>query len=91
MIVIFIIIATSSLSIGNVIKKGILGLGAYRLIRLPFPRLTGMTIKLAIPVGSVIVRGSFCMTNPTEVTQDFVVMSDGSDLTLTILLVQNYL
>ena len=39
-----------------------------------------MTIKINVDIGNVIVRGSFSVPNPTELTQDFVVMSDGSDI-----------
>ncbi|XP_019862223.1 PREDICTED: uncharacterized protein LOC109590790 [Amphimedon queenslandica] len=70
---------TSSLSIGNLIT-GYVGLKAFRLIKFSFPWRLGMTVKLAISAGDFIIRGSFCVPNPTELTQDFVVTSDGSDI-----------
>ena len=39
-----------------------------------------MTVRLAISAGDFIIRGSFCVPNPTELTQDFAVTSDGSDI-----------
>ena len=39
-----------------------------------------MTIKVGITLGNVLVRGSFSVQNPTELTQDFVVMSNGGEI-----------
>ena len=54
--------------------------GASRLLKYAFSRVRGMTIKVGITVGNVLVRGSFSVQNPTELTQDFVAMSNGGEI-----------
>ncbi|XP_011408989.2 PREDICTED: collagen alpha-3(VI) chain-like, partial [Amphimedon queenslandica] len=72
-------ITQTLLSVGRTIE-GTVERGLFRLIKFFFPQHLGMTIKINVDIGNVIVRGSFTVPNPTELTQDFVVTSDGSDI-----------
>ena len=54
-------------------------LGSSRLLQYEFPSM-GMTLKIEITMGNLVVRGSFNVQNPNEFTQDFVVMSNGKDI-----------
>ena len=54
--------------------------GASRLLKYAFSRVRGMTIKVGITQGNVLARGSFSVQNPTELTQDFVVTSNGDKI-----------
>ena len=71
---IIIITAPSILEIGKDIVS-VVAKGASRLLRYAFSKTLGMTIKIGIRLGDVLVRGSFSVQNPTELTQDFVAMS----------------
>ena len=72
--VIIIITAPSILEIGRDIVS-VVSKGVSRLFRYAFSKTLGMTIKIGIGLGDVLVRGSFSVQNPTELTQDFVAMS----------------
>ena len=72
--VIIIITAPSILEIGKDIVS-VVAKGVSRLLRYAFSKTLGMTIKIGIRLGDVLVRGSFSVQNPTELTQDFVAMS----------------
>ena len=39
-----------------------------------------MTLKVNITQGDLLIRGSFTIHNPNELTQDFSVMSNGNDI-----------
>ena len=54
--------------------------GAKRLLKYLFSKAKGLTVKVGITRGNVLVRGSFSVQNPTELTQDFVVMSNGDEI-----------
>ena len=54
--------------------------GAKRLLKYLFSKAKGLTVKVGITVGNVLVRGSFSVQNPTELTQDFAVMSNGDEI-----------
>uniref|UniRef100_A0A1X7VAX4 VWFA domain-containing protein n=1 Tax=Amphimedon queenslandica TaxID=400682 RepID=A0A1X7VAX4_AMPQE len=53
--------------------------GSSRLLVYVFPSM-GMTLKIDITVGNLVVRGSFTVQNPDVLTQDFSVMSNGNDI-----------
>ena len=54
--------------------------GSTRLLQYAYSRIEGMTLKIDVTQGSLLVRGSFSIQNPTELTQDFTVMSNGNDI-----------
>ena len=54
--------------------------GAKRLLKYVYLKAEGLTVKVGITVGNVLVRGSFSVQNPTELTQDFVVTSNGDKI-----------
>ena len=53
--------------------------GSSRLLQYEFPSM-GMTLKVDVTQGNLVVRGSFSVQNPNELTQDFSVMSNGNDI-----------
>ncbi|XP_019849986.1 PREDICTED: uncharacterized protein LOC109580868 [Amphimedon queenslandica] len=53
--------------------------GSSRLLVYVFPSM-GMTLKIDITVGNLVVRGSFTVQNPDALTQDFSVMSNGTNI-----------
>ena len=67
------------LEVGIEIVSDIVG-GAKRLLEYVFSKAKGLTVKIGITRGNVLVRGSFSIQNPTELTQDFVVMSNGDEI-----------
>ncbi|XP_019849966.1 PREDICTED: uncharacterized protein LOC109580851 [Amphimedon queenslandica] len=60
--------------IATTLKKG-----ASRSLQYVFPSM-GMTLKIDITVGNLVVRGSFNVQNPDALTQDFSVMSNGNGI-----------
>uniref|UniRef100_A0A1X7VAA2 Uncharacterized protein n=1 Tax=Amphimedon queenslandica TaxID=400682 RepID=A0A1X7VAA2_AMPQE len=60
--------------IATTLKKG-----ASRSLQYVFPS-TGMTLKIDITVGNLVVRGSFTIQNPDALTQDFSVTSNGNGI-----------
>ena len=54
--------------------------GSMRLLQYAYSRIEGMTLKIDVTQGSLLVRGSFSVQNPTELTQDFTVTSNGNDI-----------
>ena len=54
--------------------------GAKRLLKYVYLKAEGLTVKVGIRLGNVLVRGSFSVQNPTELTQDFVVTSNGDKI-----------
>lgn len=54
--------------------------GSTRLLQYAYSLIEGMTLKIDVTQGSLLVRGSFSVQNPTELTQDFTVMSNGNDI-----------
>ena len=54
--------------------------GGKRLLKYVFSKAKGLTVKVGTTLGNVLVRGSFSVQNPTELTQDFDVMSNGDDI-----------
>ena len=49
--------------------------GSSRLLQYDFPSM-GMTLKVDVTKGNLLVRGSFSIQNPNVLTQDFSVMSN---------------
>ena len=56
-----------------------LGMGKSRLLQYPFPD-EGITLKIDITLGQVLVRGSFTIRNPTSLTADFSIISTTSGI-----------
>ena len=54
--------------------------GGKRLFKYVVSKAEGLTVKVGITLGNVLVRGSFSVQNPTELTQDFVVTSNGDKI-----------
>ena len=54
--------------------------GGKRLFKYVFSKAKGLTVKVGITLGNVLARGSFSVQNPTELTQDFVVTSNGDKI-----------
>jgi hypothetical protein len=55
-----------------------LGMNEIRLIKFPFPD-EGMTLKMNISVGQLVVHGSFTINNPNMLTADFSVTGDENE------------
>uniref|UniRef100_A0A1X7UZ52 VWFA domain-containing protein n=1 Tax=Amphimedon queenslandica TaxID=400682 RepID=A0A1X7UZ52_AMPQE len=53
--------------------------GSSRLLQYEFPSM-GMTLKVNVTQGNLVVHGSFSVQNPNNLTQDFSVMSNGNDI-----------
>ena len=56
-----------------------LGMGKSRLLQYPFPD-EGITLKVDITLGQVLVQGSFTIQNPTSLTADFSITSTNSGI-----------
>lgn len=64
------IIAPFSSEIGTEIQ-GTLDQRQSRIVQVPFPADTGMTLMFSVPEGFLEVLGSFSIQNPTALTADF--------------------
>ena len=64
----------SGMEIATTIPKG-----SSRLLQYEFPS-EGMTVKVDVTQGNLLVRGSFNIQNPNVLTQDFSVMSNGNNI-----------
>ena len=60
-----------------------LGMGKSRLLQYPFPD-EGITLKIDVTLGQVLVQGSFAIRNPTSLTADFSVTSTDSIISFFI-------
>ena len=49
------------------------------MLQYEFPSM-GMTLKVNVTKGNLVVHGSFSVQNPNNLTQDFSVMSNGNDI-----------
>ena len=67
------------LEVGTKIVSKVTG-GGKRLFKYVFSKAKGLTVKVGITLGNVLARGSFSVQNPTELTQDFVVTSNGDKI-----------
>ena len=56
-----------------------LSMGESRLLQYPFPN-EGITLKIDVTLGQILVQGSFTIRNPTSLTADFSVTSTSSGI-----------
>ena len=60
-----------------------LGMGESRLLQYPFPD-EGITLKVDITLGQVLVHGSFTIQNPNSLTADFSITSTNNGINFFI-------
>ena len=60
-----------------------LGMSKFRLLQYPFPD-EGITFKINIILGQVLVQGSFTIRNPTSLTADFSFTSTNNSINFFI-------
>ena len=60
-----------------------LGMSKFRLLQYPFPD-EGITLKINIILGRVLVQGSFTIRNPTSLTADFSFTSTNNSINFFI-------
>ena len=49
------------------------------MLKYPFVVTEGMTLKVNITQGDLLIRGSFTIHNPNALTEDFSITSNGND------------